>query len=163
MARKKRAVQYAITYSVDDYDGNGFLKPSLWLWLSWLFLAKAWIVFIIASASRTMGAKLLSIVYPVPDSLYLGLVVGLPVVVLAWAISLRTPERVWLNKILSFGRSYTFAVVSAQFVITLYHLSITQWLFNWSDALTLLGLVWLLIYLSHSKRVKDTFTIPNLA
>ncbi len=160
--RKKISVQYAITYSVDEYDRNGFLKPSLWLWLSWLFLAKAWIVFIVASASRTMSTKLLSLIYPVPDSLYLGLLVGLPVVILAWAISLRTLERVWLNKILSFGRSYTIAVVSVQFVITLYHLSLTLWQFNWSDALTLLGLVWLLIYLSHSQRVKDTFTTPNL-
>ncbi|MFH0264775.1 DUF2919 domain-containing protein [Vibrio rumoiensis] len=158
----KTTVQYAITYSVDDYDKNGFLKPPMWLWLSWLFLAKAWIVFIIASASRTMSAKLLSIIYPVTDSLYLGLMVGLPIVILAWTISLRTPERQWLNKILAFGRSYTAAIVLAQFVITLYHLSQTQWLFNWSDALTLLGLVWLLMYLFQSQRVKDTFSIPNV-
>ncbi|MFH0256318.1 DUF2919 domain-containing protein [Vibrio rumoiensis] len=158
----KTTVQYAITYSVDDYDKNGFLKPPMWLWLSWLFLAKAWIVFIIASASRTMSAKLLSIIYPVTDSLYLGLMVGLPIVILAWTISLRRPERQWLNKILAFGRSYTAAIVLAQFVITLYHLSQTQWLFNWSDALTLLGLVWLLMYLFQSQRVKDTFSIPNV-
>lgn len=156
-------MQYAITYSVDDYDKNGFLKPPMWLWMSWLFLAKAWIVFIIASASRTMSAKLLSIIYPVTDSLYLGLILGLPIVVLAWTISLRTPDRKWLNKMLTFGRSYTATIVLAQFAITLYHLSQTQWQFNWSDALTLLGLVWLLMYLSRSQRVKDTFSIPNVA
>lgn len=155
-------MQYTITYSVDDYDKNGFLKPSIWLCLSWLFLAKAWIVFIIASASRTMSAKLLSLIYPVTDSFYLGLIVGLPIVILAWTISLRTPDRQWLNKVLSFGRSYTAFIALAQLVITLYHLSQTQWLFNWSDALTLLGSVWLLMYVSRSQRVKDTFAIPNV-
>lgn len=155
-------MQYAVTYNVDNYDKNGFLKPNKLLCLGWLFLAKAWIVFIIASASRNMGSKLLSIVYPVSDSLYLGLIVGLPIVILAWAIFLRAPDRRWLNQAIFYGRSITIFVVCIQFVITLYHLFQTQWLFNWSDALTLLGLVWLFMYLTRSQRVKDTFAIPNL-
>ncbi len=155
-------MQYAVNYNLDDYDKNGFLKPSLWLWLAWLFLAKAWIVFIVASASRTMSSALLEIVYPVPDSLYLGLIAGLPIVLLAWTVSLRTPERKRLNTVLSYGRGMTFFVALAQLGLTFYHLFMTGWQFNWSDALTLLGLVWLLLFLVQSSRVKDTFIAPNL-
>lgn len=155
-------MQYAVNYSLDDYDKHGFLKPNIWLWVGWLFLAKAWIVFIVASASRTVSSTLLEVIYPVTDSLYLGLMVGLPVVILAWTISLRTPERHYLNRFLSYGRLYTIVATLAQFALTFYHLFETQWGFNWSDALTLLGLVWLLLYLVQSNRVKDTFISPNL-
>lgn len=155
-------MQYAVTYRLEDYDKQGFLKPSLWLWFGWLFLAKAWVVFIVASASRTMSATLLEVIYPLTDSLYLGLIVGFPIIILAWSMPLRTPERQWLNKLLSFGREYTVLVVLVQMGLTFYHLSITQWQFNWSDAITLLGLVWLLIFLLQSKRARDTFTTPQL-
>ncbi|OEF23989.1 DUF2919 domain-containing protein [Vibrio rumoiensis] len=149
-------------YAIEEYDKNGFLKPCFWLWLGWLFLAKAWIVFIIASASRDLGARLLSIIYPVNNTLYLGLALSLPVVILVWSISLRTPERQWLNKIVALGRGYTIFVAVAQFMVTLYHLTQTRWMFNWSDALTMLGLIWLLLFLFQSQRAKDTFIAPNV-
>lgn len=149
-------------YAIEEYDTNGFLKPCAWLYLGWLFLAKAWIVFIIAGASRDLGARLLSIIYPVNHALYLGLVLSLPIVILAWSVSLRTPERQWLNKVVSWGRSCTAFVVGMQFIATFYHLSETRWMFNWSDALTLLGLVWFCIFLLQSPRAKDTFIAPNM-
>ncbi|MFV0575574.1 MAG: DUF2919 domain-containing protein [Vibrio sp.] len=148
-------------YELEDYDKNGFLKPNIWLYLGWFLLAKAWVVFVVASASRTMSSQLLEIIYPVQNSLYLGLAVGFPTLILVWAVSLRTPERKWLNRFISFGRAYTIGLVLIQCSLTIYHLVQLQWLFNWSDALTLLGLMWLFLYLLRSQRVKDTFSIPQ--
>ncbi|WP_153447487.1 DUF2919 domain-containing protein [Vibrio algicola] len=149
-------------YAIEDYDKNGFLKPSAWLWLGWIFLAKAWIVFIVASASRDLSVKLLTLIYPVNNSLYAGLIVGLPVVALAWCIGLRKPERKWLNRLISQGWLLTTLTVAIQFGLTLYHLSFTYWRFNWSDALTLLGLIWFLLFLLQSQKTKDTFVAPHI-
>lgn len=149
-------------YAIEDYDINGFLKPTLWLWLGWILLAKAWIVFIVASASRDLSIKLLTLIYPINNSLYVGLLVGLPVVVIAWCMGLRKPERKWLSIFLSKGWQLTALSVMVQFGLTLYHLSLTYWIFNWSDALTLLGLMWFFLFLLQSSRAKDTFLIPNI-
>ncbi|MBD1571891.1 DUF2919 domain-containing protein [Vibrio sp. S17_S38] len=149
-------------YAIEDYDINGFLKPTLWLWLGWILLAKAWIVFIVASASRDLSVKLLTLIYPINNSLYVGLLVGLPVVVIAWCMGLRKPERKRLSTFLSKGWQLTALSVMVQFGLTLYHLSLTYWVFNWSDALTLLGLMWFLLFLLQSSRAKDTFLIPNI-
>lgn len=149
-------------YTIEDYDTNGFLKPTLWLWLGWILLAKAWIVFIVASASRDLSVKLLTLIYPINNSLYVGLLVGLPVVMIAWSMGLRKPERKWLSTLLSKGWQLTVLSVMVQFGLTLYHLSLTYWAFNWSDALTLLGLMWFLLFLLQSSRTKDTFRIPNI-
>ncbi|MGO3799245.1 MAG: DUF2919 family protein, partial [Vibrio casei] len=46
-------------YAIEEYDKNGYLKPSVWLYLGWLLLAKAWVVFVIAGASRDVGTRLL--------------------------------------------------------------------------------------------------------
>lgn len=149
-------------YTIEDYDTNGFLKPTLWLWLGWILLAKAWIVFIVASASRDLSVKLLTLIYPINNSLYVGLLVGLPVVMIAWSMGLRKPERKWLSTLLSKGWQLTVLSVMVQFGLTLYHLSLTYWVFNWSDALTLLGLMWFLLFLLQSSRTKDTFRTPNI-
>lgn len=149
-------------YAIEEYDKNGYLKPSVWLYLGWLLLAKAWVVFVIAGASRDVGARLLSIIYPVNNTLYLGLALGFPIIILVWSVSLRTPERQWLNKVVSWGRIYTVFMVVMQLIATFYHLSETRWMFNWSDALTLLGLGWFCIFLLQSTRAKDTFITPNM-
>ncbi len=62
-------------YLIDEYDKQGFLKPPVWLWLGWLFLAKAWVVFIVAGASREEGTKLLEIIYPIHSTFYIGLAI----------------------------------------------------------------------------------------
>lgn len=150
-------------YAIEDYDKHGFLKPCFWLYLGWLFLAKAWVVFVVASASRDLSSKLLSIIYPVNNTLYIGLAVSLPIVILVWLLPLRSPERPRLNKMVSWGRVCTIGVATLQLIATLYHLSQTRWLFNWSDALTLLGLVWFLLFLHKSHRAKQTFSLQNIS
>ncbi len=149
-------------YRIEDYDKNGFLKPSIWLWLGWLFIAKAWVVFIVASASRDMSSRLLELIYPIHNNLYLGLAIGAPVVVMAWLIGLRHPERAWVQVSLRWGRELTMLCAVLQFALTLQQLSQTRWLFNWVDAITLLGLGWFLFFMLRSRRVKDTFAVQKL-
>ena len=103
-------------YAFEQYDQHGFLKAPLLVWLSWLFLAKAWVVFVVAGASRDSGAKILEIVYPDHAMLYLGLVVGVPSIIYMWLINLRSPDRKWINSISSQGRWVTLCVVLLQVV-----------------------------------------------
>ncbi|EKO3593173.1 DUF2919 family protein, partial [Vibrio metschnikovii] len=63
-------------YPIEHYDRYGYLNASLWLWLGWLFLARAWVVFVVAGVSREHGSTILSFVYPDHDMLYLGLMTG---------------------------------------------------------------------------------------
>lgn len=149
-------------YALERYDQHGFLKAPKLIWLGWLFLAKAWIVFVVAGASRDNGTKILTIVYPDHSMLYLGLIMGLPSIILMWLISLRAPERSWLNRIVSMGKPLTLLMVILQFMQTLYHIYLEHGVFNWANASTLLVLLWFGLYLLKSKSVRDCFSIPPI-
>lgn len=147
-------------YALERYDQHGFLKAPKLIWLGWLFLAKAWIVFVVAGASRDNGTTILTIVYPDHSMFYLGLIMGLPSIILMWLISLRAPERSWLNRIVSMGKPLTLLMVILQFIQTLYHIYLEHGVFNWANASTLLVLLWFGLYLLKSKSVRDCFSIP---
>lgn len=124
-------------------------------------MAKAWVVFVVAGASRESGSKILSIVYPDHSMLYLGLMMGVPSIVLMWLISLRNPERRWVNKIVSWGRGITLMTALAQFGQTLYHIYLELGAFSWANAATLVLLLWFILYLRKSKTVRDALAIPQ--
>lgn len=69
-----------------------------------MFLARSWVVFAMAGVSRESGSKLLSIVYPDSSTLYLGLLAGVPSLLLMWLMGLRQPERSRVNKVMSYSR-----------------------------------------------------------
>ncbi|MBW3694404.1 DUF2919 domain-containing protein [Vibrio sp. T187] len=148
-------------YSIEQYDKNGFLKAPLTLWLGWLFLAKAWVVFIVAGASRDSGAKILEIVYPDHSMLYLGIAMGLPSILLMWLIGLRNADRKWINMAAAYGREVSLLVTTLQIAQTVYHVYLDHGLFRWSNAVTLVILLWLAIYLYKSRTVKACFAIPE--
>lgn len=150
-------------YSIEQYDKHGFLKAPSWLWLGWLFLAKAWVVFVVAGASRESGSKILNIVYPDHSMLYLGLVMGLPSIALMWLISLRSPERVWINRSVGLGKWITLVTVASQFAQSLYHVYLLKGAFSWANAVTLLVLLWFGLYVAKSRSVKDSFDNPPSA
>ncbi|MCK6265464.1 DUF2919 domain-containing protein [Vibrio sp. ZSDE26] len=156
------AIRYLVRYSVEQHDKNGFLKAPIWLWLGWILLAKAWLVFIGAGASRESGAKILSIVYPDQTTLYVGLIMGLPSIIFMWLIGLRNVERHWINTIVSWGRNITLATVCAQLALTLYHVHLEHGAFNWANGVVLMLLLWFAIYLIKSRSVRDSLRIPTL-
>ncbi|NIY84695.1 DUF2919 domain-containing protein [Vibrio hepatarius] len=150
-------------YSLEQYDKHGFLKAPKWLWLGWLFMAKAWVVFVVAGASRESGSKILTIVYPDHSMLYLGLVMGLPSIALMWLISLRSPERKWVNWIVSWGKPVTLLTVASQFSQSLYHVYLEHGAFSWVNGMTLVILLWFGIYVLQSRSVRDSLKTPALA
>ncbi len=149
-------------YAIEQYDNNGFLKAPIWLWLGWIFLAKAWVVFVVAGASRESGSQILTIVYPDHTMLYLGLIMGVPSIVLMWLISLRNPQRRWVNKLVSWGKGLTLVTALAQLGQTLYHVHLQLGAFSWANAATLVILSWFVLYLSKSKTVRDCLVTPAL-
>jgi len=151
-----------VRYSIEEYNGDGFLKAPNWLWFGWFFLAKAWIVFFVAAASRDSGSKLLEIIYPAHLTLYLGLVVGFPAIVLIWLLGLRKPERQKICVLFSHGKWITALTIWAQLLLISYQIYLDNVQFNWVNAMTLLGLLWLMLYVLISRRVRDCFRSPLL-
>ncbi|MGF1753877.1 DUF2919 domain-containing protein [Vibrio makurazakiensis] len=149
-------------YSIEQYDKNGFLKAPMILWLGWLFLAKAWVVFIVAGASRDSGAKILEIVYPDHSMLYLGIAMGLPSIIFMWLIGLRNTERQWVNTIIRWARGVTLLTILGQLSQTAYHVYLDNGAFRWSNAVTLVALLWFALYVYKSRTVRDCFVTPNL-
>ncbi len=147
-------------YSIEEYDDEGFLKAPKWLWLGWLFLAKAWIIFIVAGVSREVGTELLETIYPVHAALYTGLITGLPALILIWSIGLRKPQRKRVCILLSLGRGITQVTILTQLVVVIYQIYLESARFSWTNGITLLGLFWFLLYVSRSRRVKDCFCSP---
>ena len=105
-------------YSFDQYDAHGFLKAPIMLWLGWMFLARSWVVFAMAGVSRDNGSKILSIVYPDSNTLYLGLSMGIPSLLLMWLMGLRHSDRGWVNQITQHGRAMTLILCGIQLVQT---------------------------------------------
>lgn len=62
-------------YDVDDPEHSRL--PFL-LWVILLFQARAWLLLIMAGASRQQGDQLLSLLVPDNQTLYIGLLIGLP-------------------------------------------------------------------------------------
>ena len=149
-------------YSIDHYDSQGYLKAPLLLWLGWLFLARSWVVFAGAGASRESGTKILQVVYPETHTLYIGLIIGIPSVLLMWVMGLRKPGRRWIDRLTTYGRGVTLFLVVGQLLQTFYHVYLERGAFNWANGLTLVILLWFGIYVFNSQWVKDCFHVPNL-
>ncbi|WP_428771857.1 DUF2919 domain-containing protein [Vibrio sp.] len=147
-------------YPIEHYDQHGFLKAPIWLWLGWLFLAKAWLLFVVAGASRDSGNQILLYIYPDNRLFYSGLVMGLPALCLMWLIGLRKPERRWANRLVSLGRMITLVTVLGQMLQVLYQIGLHHGAFSWPNALSLLLLGWFVLYLVKSKTVRDCLKAP---
>jgi hypothetical protein len=152
-----------VRYSIEQYDKHGFLNAPGWLWLGWLFLAKAWIIFIMAGVSREAGGKILEFIYPVRETLYIGLGAGGPVILLMWLFGLRHPDRQWLVRLLRYGKHITALTTLFQLWLVGYQIYLDRGNFSWPNALTLVGLLWLLIFVLKSRRVQDCFRSPLLS
>ncbi len=126
-----------------------------------MFLARSWVVFAMAGVSRESGSKLLAIVYPDSETLYLGLLMGIPSLLLIWLMGLRQPERKWVNKIMNYGRELTLILCGIQLMQTMYHVYLEHGVFNWANALTITLLSWFVIYLLNGRWVRDCFNVPS--
>jgi len=152
-----------VRYSIYEYDKHGFLSAPRWLWLGWLFLARAWIVFIVAGVSRNDGSRLLEIIYPVHSLFYTGLVVGLPAIVLIWLMGLRTAERKRICQIMRHGRRVTLSLILIQLGLEVYQIVLEGGKFSLAHAVTLVLLGWMFLYFYRSRRVADCFRSPLLS
>ncbi len=148
-------------YSIDHYDNEGFLKAPLLIWIGWMLLARAWVVFAMAGVSREHGPDILKIVYPDTNTLYLGLAMGVPSMIIMWLMGLRKPQRRLINWLTQYGRQTTIIVVAAQLAQTLYHVHLQNGKFNWPDGVTILLLLWFLIYLFNGRWARDCFVVPD--
>lgn len=149
-------------YSLEAYDKHGFLKPPIWLWLGWFFLARAWVVFVMAGASRNQGSDLLTMFYPDHDRFYLGLLLGLPIILLMWLFGIRKKNNQIAEHVWRYGRLFTILVVLIDLVMVVEQIIVSRGQFHWVNAIVLLLLSWLLLFLYKSRRVKDCFITESV-
>ncbi|NVD06119.1 DUF2919 domain-containing protein [Vibrio sp. JPW-9-11-11] len=149
-------------YAIEQYDKHGYLKAPKLLWLGWFLLAKAWVVFVVAGASRESGSKILAIIYPDQTMLYLGLVMGIPSLVLMWLFGLRNPERRIITRLVEWGRSITLLTACAQLVQAAYHVYLAHGAFSWANGVVMLLLLWFILYVINSRSVRDSFIAPPM-
>ncbi|MGF1773490.1 DUF2919 domain-containing protein [Vibrio wakamikoensis] len=147
-------------YGIEQYDQHGLLKTPILLWLGWAFLIRAWVVFVVAGASRQEGSTILQYVYPNHTMLYLGLAMGLPIVVGMWLVGLRKSDSTNTNFIVSQLKPVTLFIVILQLAHTVYLVDLQHWQFTWTNAVTLVSLIWFAIYLVNSRRVADSLALP---
>jgi len=151
-----------VRYAIEQYDKHGYLKAPKLLWLGWLLLAKAWVVFVVAGASRESGSKILAIIYPDQSMLYFGLVMGVPSIMLMWLFGLRGPERRAINRLVEWGRAITLVTACAQLSQSAYHVYLTHGAFSWANGVVMLLLLWFILYTMNSRSVRDSFISPPI-
>ena len=144
-------------YPIDAYDKHGLLKPSAMLWLALAFSAKAWVIFVMAGASREQGAQILEVLYPLRDNLYFGMATGLPALFLMWLTGQRYKNNKLINTLWQQGKTILLAAYMTDCALQVYQLSLLHGAFSWSQAVILLLTLWLSIYLVRSTRVRNTF------
>ncbi|CZF83123.1 DUF2919 domain-containing protein [Grimontia marina] len=146
--------------SPDYYDKHGNAKPNLMFWLTGLFLARSWIVFVVAGVSREQGKDLLSLFYPSHDALYIGLALGLPAVALMLMAGSLHRFPAFFQRVWRFGKYTLLAALSGDLILQVKHLMAQRWEFHWSGALMLLMAIWLVLYLLRSRRIQFLFEAP---
>ncbi|RKF19541.1 DUF2919 family protein [Alginatibacterium sediminis] len=127
------------------------LEPSspITIWLSCVFLAKAWIVFAIAAASREHAEVLMQLVYPQRELFYVSLALG---VLPLWRLLL--PKHFHLKLKLQFQLIGLLLISD----ITLMCLAFNDntWTFSWGNALLLWLALMLLVLLFNSRKELKT-------
>ena len=144
-------------YALDEYNNEGFLKPTTYQWLIWFFLCRGWIIFVLSAASRSQGDDVLPILLPNMNELYGLMLSSLPIVAMMWLIGLRNRDRLRLNRWLQYGQTITVICLIVQTVITANVIVQHAGHFSWSYGITLLILFWSLLYIKTSKRARASF------
>jgi len=146
-----------LLYPIDAYDKYGLLKPSAMLWLTLAFSAKAWVVFMMAGASREQGARILELLYPLRENLYFAMAIGLPALLLMWLTGQRYKNKKLINRLWQHGKTILLAAYMTDCALQVYQLSLIDGAFSWTQAVNLLLTLWLSAYLARSTRVRNTF------
>lgn len=149
-------------YPIEHYDKHGFLKAPIWLWLGWFFLAKAWVVFVVAGVSRESGGKLLELIYPIRETLYIGLAMGFPSILMMWLIGFRHPDRPWVNRVMCYARGTTLLLALCHFALVVYQIVLSGHQFSWAHSISAVILIWFILFLVQSKRVKTCLRATHL-
>ncbi|TKB45763.1 DUF2919 family protein [Thalassotalea mangrovi] len=88
----KKAVHPYAGYSIRDFDRHQCLKLSWWFYLVMICLNKVYIVAILSFANMQDKLQLIQLVYPVPKTFYLALLVSVPSILFAYLVFFRKPE-----------------------------------------------------------------------
>ncbi len=144
----------------DYYDAHGNSKSHKIFWLCCLFLARAWIVFIIAGVSQDQGTALLELFYQHKQALYIALGLGTPSAFLMLIAGNLHHYPRFLSHIWRYGKIILLTSLSADLTLQLLQMNAMNWRFHWSNAITLLLSTWLLFYLIKSRRMQFLFKSP---
>lgn len=142
-------------YPISHYDQQGDLKPPLWFYLSLIFLARTWVIWIMSLTIRPDGGKILALFYPLKANFLLGLASG-GFAVLLFLIAHRKQNR-WLAPIWHRGRSLLLLATLIDLSLQIQSLLFHHFSYSWHASLQLVIACWILLYVASSKRLAASF------
>lgn len=79
-------------YSLKDFDRHQCLKLSWWFYLVMIYLNRAYLVGILSVVNMRDKLQFIQLIYPVPETFYVSLLVSLPSLLFAYVVFFRKPE-----------------------------------------------------------------------
>ncbi|USD39281.1 MULTISPECIES: DUF2919 domain-containing protein [Ferrimonas] len=146
-----------MTYPIYAFNQHGDLKPPLWLFVLMAFLGRTWLLMAIAAASRSTGSDILALFYPSTHYFYLGLLSGLPVVLLTILGRFKGGDRQWIKRVWQQGKWILMANWLLDLVLQASALHHQRGDVALYQALPLLASFWFGWYLIKSRRIGHYF------
>lgn len=139
------------------YTQSGELSPPIFFYLSLIFLARTWVLFVISLVLHDNGSPVLALIYPQKDAFYLGLISGV-IALLLFILSGRVHHDNSLAVIL-WRRSYPFLMlsISSDFILQLYSLSQNNFQYSLIASVQLVLIIWIFLYSLRSSHLKMSF------
>ncbi|SHH28316.1 DUF2919 family protein [Ferrimonas marina] len=137
-------------------NDQGWARPSLWLYIAMAFLARTWLLFVAAAASRQHGSELLALFYPQTETFYLGLALGLPALTLL-ALQAFRARHSWVGGLWRHGYPLLLLTWVLDLLLQLYTLYLHHGLFQWGSAAMLMLTLWIGWYLLASRDSRWVF------
>ncbi|MFT6985412.1 MAG: hypothetical protein ACJAT7_001221 [Psychromonas sp.] len=139
------------------YTESGNLKPPLFFYLSLLFLARAWALFIISQISPDTGGEMLTLFYPVQSHLYFGLISSFIALLLFFLSGRDHDKQRILSKLWQRGFLFLLSSIIGDFALQLYYLSINHFHYSLQASLQLVIIIWIFLYSVRSRQLKASF------
>lgn len=140
---------------LQNYDEAGRIKPPRFFWLCALLLAKSYFIFVLSLSNFRDADALLTVFYPRPSELYIGLGIGFSAVLAIGIVAYR--EKWWGSKWLFLGRCIKPLLLIAVSVDIAHQMQLLfeqHWLFSWAIAFSILTDMILLYWTLKSRHLR---------
>jgi hypothetical protein len=145
-------------YPASAYDDNLCIKISIGLWLTIVFLLRPYVVMLLSFANMSNTMELIHLLYVNDTTFALSAVAALPTVVLFITWTKRRPDSGRaIRWIWNHGRAFLAVSIVLNLIIVVISAFWARRGPQFADAIQAILIVYIILYLYRSERVRDTF------